>query len=208
MLGWSRPAQGRRRDQLRMLGWSRPPQGRRRDQLRMLGWSITRSQVPSGWRRATSAVAPPLNIVEVRARSPKRSAGWLSPSSVGLAARNRWYSWRIASRPPVTLPRGNAPAAPPVPSLSTYSASTRLAKIPYPGRFSTICAKIFHDKGSRYLRTGPKPSRVPAENRQRPGSPRDRRHKAPATRSWRRGPSQSCATSFMWCKSSRLMWSG
>jgi hypothetical protein len=34
-----------------------------------------------------------------------------------------------------------ARAAPPVPSLSTKSASAGPAKIPYPGRFSTICAR-------------------------------------------------------------------
>jgi hypothetical protein len=40
----------------------------------MLGWSMTQSQVPSGWRLATSAVTPPVNLVEVSARSPRRSA--------------------------------------------------------------------------------------------------------------------------------------
>jgi len=44
-------------------------------QARTLGWSIIHNQVPSGWRRATSAVAPPGMRVEVSASSPFISAG-------------------------------------------------------------------------------------------------------------------------------------
>ena len=43
--------------------------------------SITQSQVPSSWRRATSEVMSPSRLrVEVRARSPQTSAGRCSPS--------------------------------------------------------------------------------------------------------------------------------
>jgi hypothetical protein len=45
------------------------------DQPRTLGWSRSQSQVPSGWRRATSTVALPDRVVEVRAMSSARMAG-------------------------------------------------------------------------------------------------------------------------------------
>lgn len=57
-----------------------------------LGWSMTQSHVPSGCRRATSAVAPPSNRVEVNARSPLRRAGRCSPLKRGLVAMSSSYA--------------------------------------------------------------------------------------------------------------------
>lgn len=59
-------------------------------QASTFGLSIAQSQVPSGWRRATSAVAVRplgvLNCVDVRARSPWRTTGWGLPVNCGRVA--------------------------------------------------------------------------------------------------------------------------
>ncbi len=61
------------------------PQLGRLTRARSFGRSTAQRQEPSGCRRAISAVAPPLtSLVEVRAKSPSRSAGsWLPSSDVG-----------------------------------------------------------------------------------------------------------------------------
>src|SRR5262245_16988947 len=58
--------------------------------------SITQSQVPSSWRRATSEVMSPSKLcVEVRARSPQMSAGRCFPSLNLRPSGPNPVTWRL-----------------------------------------------------------------------------------------------------------------
>jgi len=77
------------------------------------GWSMAHSQVPSGWRRATSTVVPPPgSLVEVSARSPLSSAGrWPPELKTGRLASSSRYAARISAWPAATRPAGRASTA-------------------------------------------------------------------------------------------------
>src|ERR1035437_4290297 len=73
------------------------------------GWSSRRSQVPSGWRRATCAraPAPSLGGVEVSAMSPLiRVGNGASCSKRGALASTSSHNSRMASRPLAAWPPG------------------------------------------------------------------------------------------------------
>ena len=86
-----------------------------------LGWSIIHSQVPSGWRLATSTVALPARVVEVTAMSPFLMAGRITPVKAGGSASSSAYTRRMASVPTASRPGAKASTA-----SGSYRATTPL----------------------------------------------------------------------------------
>lgn len=72
---------------------------------------------------AISAVAPPRKRVEVKARSPRRSAGRTSPSNCGGSASSASYMPQIASAPVTKSPPRRRPSRPARNNAATPSTS-------------------------------------------------------------------------------------